>query len=201
MKFDWSRVQPELMHFVILVGTAFGGAVLGYFQSQPTVSIFEALQSWTTAKPLVFGALFAGVTAVIALAKQSFISPPAPPPAATLGGSKPPKKETVILPPNAARMALAGALMVAGIACTASTWQTIQAATNASGVACEALFVAVNPAVAPLCTTAAQIAQAIEAFVATFATVDGGTGAMSAAAQNAWVHDWLVQHGATPVKK
>jgi hypothetical protein len=86
-KFDWSRIQPKAVHWLTLAGSVFVGAVVGYLQSQPTSSIFGALQSWQTAKPLLIGAVVAGVGAVWALAQHTFIAPNSTP--TSEGKSKP----------------------------------------------------------------------------------------------------------------
>lgn len=88
----------------------------------------------------------------------------------------------------------------ASIAVTACTKTAFSSAVNAAGQVCEVVFQALDPARAPLCTTAADVAQAIAAVVGTQA--DGGTGAspMSAAQVNSQVYAWLLSHGAQPLK-
>jgi hypothetical protein len=88
----------------------------------------------------------------------------------------------------------------ASIAVTACTKTAFNAAVNAAGQVCEVVFQALDPALAPLCTTAADVAQAIAAIVGTQA--DGGTGvaSMSAAQVNSQVYAWLLSHGAQPLK-
>lgn len=76
MNFKGTTVVWDLQHTLILIGSTIGGAVIGYLESQQPASIIDALQSWTTAKPLVFGALYAALAALLALAKNTFLVPP-----------------------------------------------------------------------------------------------------------------------------
>lgn len=75
MKFNFGNWDKN--HTVILIGSTIGGALLAYFQGQPASSLVEAMSSWQTAKPLLIGAACAAVTALVALAKQTFLVTPA----------------------------------------------------------------------------------------------------------------------------
>lgn len=83
------KFKIDYHHWLILGASAAVGAIMAYLQSQQPGDIIQALGSWTTAKPLVFGALSAAVMAILALAKQSFVSTPPAPPAS--GSGSPPK--------------------------------------------------------------------------------------------------------------
>lgn len=83
-------LRIDVGHIALTLLAVFGGGVAGYFESQPTTTIIQALQSWSTAKPLLLGALVVGGTALIAQAKKSYLTwqtknaptvvvPPAPP--------------------------------------------------------------------------------------------------------------------------
>lgn len=82
-------LRIDVGHVLLTLLAVFGGAIAGYFESEPTTTLIAALQSWSTAKPLLIGALEAGGLAIIAQAKQSYLTwqnrppatvvPPAPP--------------------------------------------------------------------------------------------------------------------------
>lgn len=97
-------------------------------------------------------------------------------------------------------------LAVAG--CTQKEVQTAQNATTVAADVCEVVFTAVDPTLAPLCTTAEQVAEAIEALTAqvTVAVTDDAGAAVGAATvavkpTNTQVYQWLVAHGTKPVTK
>src|ERR1700759_646526 len=73
----------DAAHVLLVLCTTFAGAAIGYVTSEPTVAVVTALMAWSTAKPLVIGAAVAGLTAIVNLAKQSYLAPkegsPAPP--------------------------------------------------------------------------------------------------------------------------
>ncbi len=139
----------DIRHTLLTVASVFGGAVIGYLESQPTTSLLEALQSWKTAQPVLIGALFAGLSTLLAMAKSSFIDkspaiPPAPP--AMGSGSTPPTsgRSTMVPPKTLTRLALAfvlslcvaGSVVVTGVAvtgCTPAQWANFQ--TNAAAFA------------------------------------------------------------------
>lgn len=92
------------------------------------------------------------------------------------------RKTTIVL-------ALAAAL-AAGCLTKAQTAQL----TTAAGGVCQIVVQATDPMLVPLCTTADQIALALEALGANQA--DAG---VSAAPMNDQVYSWLKAHGAQPV--
>lgn len=106
---------------------------------------------------------------------------------------------------------LAGALVVG---CTAAQQALAKTIVDDTGSVCETVFVAVDPTLAPLCTTASTIATAIESLIASHTTADAGAadaaptaarkaGTTAPAAyvpSNAEIYGWLVAHGAHPVK-
>ena len=105
-------------------------------------------------------------------------------------------------------IALAAVAALAVTGCTKAQETTAQTVTTTAGAACEVVFTAVDPSLAPLCTTAEQVAEAIEALTAqASATLTNDAGVAVAAATvavkptNAQVYQWLVAHGATPVTK
>lgn len=85
-------------------------------------------------------------------------------------------------------------------ACTPAQTATAHQIVGVGGTVCEAVFQAFDPALAPVCTTAENIANAFIAFTAAHAADGGATGA-SPTDQNAWVYGWLLAHGATPINK
>ena len=146
------QISWDLQHSLIMVGSTVGGAVLGYLESQPTTSLIAALGSWSTAKPLLFGALSVAIAALISLAKQTFVVPAAPT-QGSHGGPQLPKPMTPqpkdSVPPTTMRreidfrrramrlfapMGIAGALAtcVTGCASFQKWWATVQADPSAA---------------------------------------------------------------------
>jgi hypothetical protein len=64
----------QVQHVLVQILMAGLGAVGTYFLSKPTTTLVEALSSWTTAKPLLLGALGVFLVTVAAQAQQSFFS-------------------------------------------------------------------------------------------------------------------------------
>jgi hypothetical protein len=102
---------------------------------------------------------------------------------------------------------IAGILLATTVAVGCTTAALTQI-TNAAGQVCEAVFVAVDPALGPpVCTTALEIAQAIEALVTGGSSDDAGAvghvspgsafavAATLTPAQHAAVYQWLTVHG------
>jgi uncharacterized protein (UPF0210 family) len=105
-------------------------------------------------------------------------------------------------------LAACAALAVSGFACTKQQEQTAQTVTTSANAVCEVVFTAVDPTLAPLCTTAEAVAQAIEALTAqASATLTNDAGTPVAAAvvlvkpTNAQVYQYLAAHGAKTVAK
>lgn len=92
------------------------------------------------------------------------------------------------------------ALVMAFVGCvgclSASTQNTIKSVTDTAGSVCQVVFLSVDPSLAPLCTTAQDVAKAIEALIAQ-ATDGGSTGAANPS--QADVYAWLAAHGARTV--
>ncbi len=78
------KINIDWQHIAITAGSAFLGAAVGYLEQQDPVALLGSFDSWAHAKPLVLGFVYAGIAAVIALAKKSFVQqgPDAPPPVA-----------------------------------------------------------------------------------------------------------------------
>lgn len=99
-------VQWDIQHTLVLLGTTIGGAITAFLTSQPSLPMFEALLSfqWKQEQPFVYGAIYASLAALLALAKQTFLT--TPPTVTELPGpmfrapAKPPG------PPTAARRTL-----------------------------------------------------------------------------------------------
>jgi sorbitol-specific phosphotransferase system component IIBC len=90
------------------------------------------------------------------------------------------------------------------VGCTAAERSLASTLISVSGAACEAVFVAEDPSQAPLCTTGAQIAQAVDALAGQLVSDAGaapGMGSPAATPTNAQVYAWLKAHGAQPVKQ
>lgn len=81
MKLFAGKITWDWKHSLILVGTTLAGATVGYLDQQSPGAIFDAFTSWAKAMPIVRGIGIADISALLLLAKQSFITPPAPPPA------------------------------------------------------------------------------------------------------------------------
>lgn len=96
MRLGKFAVAWDWRHTLILAASTAGGALVTYFEAEPTATLLSAFQSWTTAKPLLVGAALAAVTALVALAKQTFLVVPSPAPSAakrvpsSVGGAEPP---------------------------------------------------------------------------------------------------------------
>ena len=74
------------------------------------------------------------------------------------------------------------ALMAIAAGCTGAQLQTWSTANSVGGGVCEVVFLAADPTLAPLCTTAAAVSQAIEGLVAAQAAAASDSGAPGAAA-------------------
>lgn len=123
-------VKFDRHHWAILICSTLGGALVAYFEQQSPGNLIAALQSWATAKPLVMGAVFAAVAALVALAKQTFLVTPAPKsPDAVQRGTNVSVRE----PPASKRVALwwVGAALVLVAMCVSGCTPAEQAlATN-----------------------------------------------------------------------
>jgi hypothetical protein len=99
---------------------------------------------------------------------------------------------------------LALALPLFLTACSASEAAAIRSATQSAAATCEAIFVPLDPAFAPICTTAEQIALSIEAWASSSSTTGtdaGAIGAASQAARSTFMRSWLLAHGGVELSK
>ena len=135
VKFDWQ-------HWALLGGSAAVGALVTYFESIPTAQFISGLQSWTTAQPLLWGALVAVGGALLTMAKHTFLTevPPVSPDSVQRGTVDVPKPTSFLPPPANKRVArFVGAIAMAAVvtsavvvtgssvtACTPAQWQTFQ---------------------------------------------------------------------------
>jgi hypothetical protein len=97
---------------------------------------------------------------------------------------------------------LFAATLAVGVLLASCTKSTETAATQAAGAVCEVIFAAEDPALAPLCTTAAQLAEALEAVLAASsadASVQGIAPVRPLVVDRTAVYEWLKAHGAQPV--
>lgn len=76
----------DIQHVVLLLLSAFVGAVVSYLSSQPTTTLVQALQSWSTAWPMLKSALVVGAVAALALLKNSALKPTPTLPSGPFGG-------------------------------------------------------------------------------------------------------------------
>ena len=67
---------------------------------------------------------------------------------------------------------------------------------DTAGNVCQVVVAAVDPSLGPICTTAQAIADAIAALLAEHQAM----GVTGAAPSQGEIYNWLVAHGATPVK-
>ena len=67
---------------------------------------------------------------------------------------------------------------------------------DTAGNVCQVVVAAVDPSLGPICTTAQAIADAIAALLAEHQAM----GVAGAAPSQGEIYNWLVAHGATPVK-
>jgi len=84
------------------------------------------------------------------------------------------------------------------VGCTTAQIATAKTIVDDAGKVCEVVFVAADPTLAPLCTTAADLVEA-ELLVQN-SIVDGGLG-LAPAPTNAQIYAYLKAHGATTVKQ
>jgi hypothetical protein len=138
MKLGKFTISPDIQHWLLLFGSAVIGAVGTYLSSQSPTSLIQSLQSWTTAKPILLGALAAAVSAVVLLAKHTFITQTPSNPDAVQRGVVAAKAPTSFLPPVVKRTAVAlaflGTIAMTGAAvggatltsCTAVQWASFQ---------------------------------------------------------------------------
>lgn len=99
---------------------------------------------------------------------------------------------------------IAASIAALVVACTPAEQKTAATAIDVTGKTCEVIFVALDPALTPLCTTAEDIAVAVLNIVSTKPN-DAGTDAAPGAApnmpSNAEVYAYLKAHGAQPIKQ
>lgn len=67
-------VRYEVQHGLAVLLYAFAGAVVGYLQTEPATAITAAITHWDSAKPMLIGAVVAGVIATLAQAQKSFFT-------------------------------------------------------------------------------------------------------------------------------
>jgi hypothetical protein len=115
MKLGKFTLAWDWQHSAVVIGSAAGGAVVNYLETQPVNLLLTALLSfqWSQEKPFVFGSLYAAAAAVLALAKHTFISvtPPISPDSVQRGTVDVPKP-TSFLPPAIKRTAMGVAVVV-----------------------------------------------------------------------------------------
>jgi type IV pilus biogenesis protein CpaD/CtpE len=94
-------------------------------------------------------------------------------------------------------------------ACSGAQQSTAKAITDATGSACEFILQSTDPSLSPLCTTAAAVADAIEALISAAenaVTADAGAPAASRKLGSTYkpsakeVYQYLATHGAKPAK-
>lgn len=69
-------LRIDVGHILLTVALTFAGAALGYLEAEPTTTLVAALSTWATAKPILLGAVGVGLAAVVAMAKNTFLTPP-----------------------------------------------------------------------------------------------------------------------------
>jgi hypothetical protein len=115
MKLGKFTLAWDWQHTAVVIGSAIGGALTAYLQTQPLDQVLVALTSgsWKQMQPLVMGALVAVAGALVALAKHTFISvtPPISPDSVQRGTVDVPKP-TSFLPPAIKRTAMGVAVVV-----------------------------------------------------------------------------------------
>jgi len=103
------------------------------------------------------------------------------------------------------RNVLTAALVLATLgACTPSGQATATAVTAGATQVCEVVLTVADPALDPLCTTAADVEAAVQALVAQASQVEAGAplGAAVAPKPSARdIYNYLVAHGAQTVKR
>jgi hypothetical protein len=67
-------VRYEVQHGLAVLLYAFFGAVVGYLQAEPATAITAAITHWESAKPMLIGAVVAGVVATLGQAQKSFFT-------------------------------------------------------------------------------------------------------------------------------
>lgn len=103
-------VKWDIQHTAIMVAVTLLSATAGYLEQQSATTIMGALQSWAAAKHMVYMVAVFDLTALVTLAKQSFLTPPG-----NAGNGGGPPAEQKALPssfpkkPAAMRTALAAA--------------------------------------------------------------------------------------------
>jgi hypothetical protein len=88
-------------------------------------------------------------------------------------------------PLNPLKTCLCALTIACVTACTAAELTTAKAITAVVGQVCEVVFVSADPALAPLCTTAVELENAIQQAINEFQTtvVDGGVASSAPAAK------------------
>jgi hypothetical protein len=67
-------VRFEVQHVLAVLGSAFAGALITYWLSQPTQTIIGALSSWSSARPLLINGLAVAIIATLTMAQKSFLT-------------------------------------------------------------------------------------------------------------------------------
>lgn len=186
---NWTTTHTFALIRSALIGalTVSAAGAMGYLESVPAATLTTALTSKSALFGLLGGAAIASLQAVLNLAKTTFV------------------KSTPAAPPL---MALCFLFMLGTGACTGSQQTTLKAVTDVAGNVCQVVVTATDPSLTPICTTATEIANAIESLIGGHAAaLDAGTGGVAGALAvktdyvptNAEVYAWLVAHGAKPL--
>lgn len=67
-------VRYEVQHVLAVLCYTFAGAAIGYLQTEPATSIASAVAHWDSAKPMLIGAVVAGIVATLGQAQKSFFT-------------------------------------------------------------------------------------------------------------------------------
>lgn len=219
--FKKSHAAQVAFSFLSGAGAAEAGAVLAYLKAQPAASIFDAFQSGASLKTLLAGVAMVAFSTFVGLIQHSVVGPASPP----ASGAPLPVKITYTpadVPPappernimtktlrNSFAMGrfLLAPIAFALVACTPSELASLKSVSDVTGAVCSTVVLAVDPALAPLCTTPAVLDSAYVALLGAYnaskgdAGVDGGVGAAPFVADPAAIYEYVSTHGGVPVGK
>ena len=104
---------------------------------------------------------------------------------------------------NIKTIIVAGALALGLVGCTDSQWNVVHGAIDGAGAVCQVVVAATDPKLAPLCTTATAIADAVAALVRikTHSAADPNAPDGAYTPSNDEVYTYLANHGARTAKK
>lgn len=196
---NWGHARAMALSAAVGGGAAFFEAARAYVLAVPNATLFAAFGSVNAFEPIALGAAFAGLAALFALAKHSFVAPPPPAVGSVVDAAELRAGQVYPSPPTTPRMRrpLNLAAVFAFTLLAACTKATAKSAVDVAGNVCEVVVASVDPALPPICTTAQAVADAIVSIVGAHGPT--GVGAAPYKPSNAEVYAWLAAHGATKV--